>query len=119
MPSGTPGLNAFTGGLLMVMIAISLSRVSWTSSLISTVLSRLGIRCFREPNILIVSWRHCPIDEPNMRVLAEDWGFVMTDGKRKASRRRGNQMPFCDSLERASALSNSDEFGIEAQKRRP
>src|SRR5215467_9193780 len=33
MPSGTPGLKAFTGGLLTVMTAISLSFVSWTRSL--------------------------------------------------------------------------------------
>ena len=32
--SGTPGLRAFTGGLLIVMIAMSESLVSWTRSLI-------------------------------------------------------------------------------------
>src|SRR5437868_6759930 len=38
MPFGTPGLNAFTGGLSIVMIAISPSRVSFTRSLISVLL---------------------------------------------------------------------------------
>src|SRR5258708_3680052 len=33
MPSGTPGESAFTGGLSMVMMAMSPSRVSLTSSL--------------------------------------------------------------------------------------
>src|SRR3954469_4911875 len=33
MPSGTPGLSAFTGGLLIIMIAMSLSFESWTRSL--------------------------------------------------------------------------------------
>src|SRR5689334_10863205 len=42
MPSGTPGLRALTGGLLMVMTAISFSFVSWTSSFIrSSFLGRL------------------------------------------------------------------------------
>ena len=41
MPSGTPGLKAFTGGLLMVIIATPLSFVSCTSSVIERI-SRSG-----------------------------------------------------------------------------
>src|SRR5580692_4631455 len=51
MPSGTPGLNAFTGGLLMVITAMPLSFVSCTRSVIEGALSfrdrDLQLRAFR------------------------------------------------------------------------
>src|SRR6202167_279156 len=47
MPSGTPGLRALTGGLLMVMIAMSLSFVSCTRSVMERILLFDSLRCFR------------------------------------------------------------------------
>ena len=38
MPSGTPGLRALTGGLLIVMTAMSPSLVSVTKSLMVSIL---------------------------------------------------------------------------------
>src|SRR5581483_648912 len=49
MPSGTPGLIALTGGLSIVIIATSWSRVSLTSSGIAPLLSD---RAQRTPNAL-------------------------------------------------------------------
>src|ERR1700691_4648657 len=47
MPSGTPGLRALTGGLLTVMIAMSLSFVSCTRSVMERILWFDSLRCFR------------------------------------------------------------------------
>src|SRR6202050_2801778 len=47
MPSGTPGLRALTGGLLMVMIAMPLSFVSCTTSVMERILWFDSLRCFR------------------------------------------------------------------------
>src|SRR5215467_5664721 len=43
IPSGTPGLNAFTGGLSMVMVPISLSFVSDTNSFVSDTESLIKV----------------------------------------------------------------------------
>src|SRR5262245_43344666 len=62
IPSGTPGLSAFTGGFLIVIIAISLSRVSWTRSLSLARLSYLGgLIAARVTSYINRAWEHCPI----------------------------------------------------------
>src|ERR1700730_9865041 len=56
IPSGTPGLNAFTGGLLIVMTAISLSLLNSTRSLISD---------FSPNRTLMRSWKVGPNGRPH------------------------------------------------------
>src|SRR6185312_13414397 len=102
IPSGTPGLNAFTGGLFIVIMAMSVSLLSWTRLLmeyLSSEKSGLGadraaieIRVASFFHLLRQESEHCPVCRLRL-VRSENMAGVGNHHELCAGNPRGDELP--------------------------